>query len=174
MFIAVEGGEGSGKSSLVRELRTEFGRTILVTREPGGSPYAETITKRRHQGSTWPNGRRPRRRSASCSRRALTISTTSSAPSLEEGKPVVTDRLMVLRMRIKSTANRAAVSKSSFGACVAIWPLCPTCIFLSTSIPRSALRRVADRNQALISGYDNFDDRRSNSTKKSAPATWNF
>ena len=45
-FIAFEGGEGSGKSTQVERLATSLratGRTVTVTREPGGSPRAEQI-----------------------------------------------------------------------------------------------------------------------------------
>ncbi|MFW5853569.1 MAG: dTMP kinase [Patescibacteria group bacterium] len=42
-FIVLEGGEGAGKSSQIAELKKEFGDSILTTREPGGSPFAEKI-----------------------------------------------------------------------------------------------------------------------------------
>src|SRR6478672_12129028 len=45
-FITLEGGEGAGKStqaSLLAERLKAAGRTVLVTREPGGSPKAERI-----------------------------------------------------------------------------------------------------------------------------------
>src|SRR3989344_1089779 len=42
-FIAIEGGEGSGKSSLVSALKDSLGDSVVVTREPGGSPYGEAI-----------------------------------------------------------------------------------------------------------------------------------
>lgn len=46
IFITFEGGEGSGKSTHLRllgeRLRAE-GRTVLITREPGGCPISEKI-----------------------------------------------------------------------------------------------------------------------------------
>ncbi len=46
IFIAFEGGEGSGKSTKAKfvyeQLKAE-GRDVVLTREPGGSPYAEKI-----------------------------------------------------------------------------------------------------------------------------------
>ncbi|MGB2248452.1 MAG: dTMP kinase, partial [Alcanivorax sediminis] len=45
-FITLEGGEGAGKSSnmewLAERLRAA-GKTVLLTREPGGTPLAESI-----------------------------------------------------------------------------------------------------------------------------------
>ncbi|MDE2364782.1 MAG: dTMP kinase [Hyphomicrobiales bacterium] len=45
-FITFEGGEGAGKSTQARRLAARLetaGRRAIVTREPGGSPLAETI-----------------------------------------------------------------------------------------------------------------------------------
>ena len=42
-FIILEGGEGAGKSSQLKDLKEIYGDRIIVTREPGGTPYAEEI-----------------------------------------------------------------------------------------------------------------------------------
>ena len=45
-FITFEGPEGGGKSTHVRELAEQLraeGKTVLITREPGGTPLAEKI-----------------------------------------------------------------------------------------------------------------------------------
>ena len=47
-FITFEGGEGAGKTTQVRrraERLTASGRTVTVTREPGGTPTAESIRR---------------------------------------------------------------------------------------------------------------------------------
>jgi dTMP kinase len=45
-FITLEGGEGAGKSTaaaFIRDWLAARGHTVLMTREPGGSPLAEAI-----------------------------------------------------------------------------------------------------------------------------------
>lgn len=46
MFISLEGTEGVGKSTLIQGLANYFkqqGREVVLTREPGGTPFAEKI-----------------------------------------------------------------------------------------------------------------------------------
>jgi dTMP kinase len=42
-FIILEGSEGAGKTSQIKKLAEYFGDKVIITREPGGSPYAEEI-----------------------------------------------------------------------------------------------------------------------------------
>lgn len=44
-FIVLDGSEGAGKSSQLKALKEKFGEQVLVTREPGGTPYAEEIRR---------------------------------------------------------------------------------------------------------------------------------
>jgi dTMP kinase len=47
-FITLEGGEGAGKSTQIARLKTWLegrGKTVVATREPGGSPGAEMVRK---------------------------------------------------------------------------------------------------------------------------------
>ncbi|MAZ67451.1 dTMP kinase [bacterium] len=42
-FIVIDGGEGSGTTTVAKEIVQKFGWGAVYTREPGGSPYAEKI-----------------------------------------------------------------------------------------------------------------------------------
>jgi dTMP kinase len=43
LFIVLDGGEGSGKSTLLRMIKKHYGNRVVVSREPGGSKFAEKI-----------------------------------------------------------------------------------------------------------------------------------
>lgn len=42
-FIVIEGGDGAGKSTQMKKLQEAYGDHLVLTREPGGTPYAEAI-----------------------------------------------------------------------------------------------------------------------------------
>lgn len=55
LFITLEGGEGSGKSTQSKRLQAKLeseGHSVVITREPGGSPGAEAIRSLLVTGAT--------------------------------------------------------------------------------------------------------------------------
>lgn len=44
-LIVLDGGEGTGKSSHTQALQRHYEEDVVITREPGGSPYAEEIRR---------------------------------------------------------------------------------------------------------------------------------
>ncbi len=51
-FIAIEGGDGSGKGTVIQALKDEFGeKNVLFTREPGGTKLGDEIREILHRHS---------------------------------------------------------------------------------------------------------------------------
>ena len=93
IFITFEGGDGTGKSTQVRllaEWLTEQGRTVVTTREPGGTPEGEKIRDLlvQRQGGDWTA-------MAEClllnAAREMHVEKIIK-PALAKGKIVITDR----------------------------------------------------------------------------------
>jgi dTMP kinase len=158
LFIAVEGGEGSGKSSLMSALREEFGRQILVTREPGGSPYAETI---RNAAIKDPLAKWAPPETTLCLMFAARFDHIHNliSPTLEEGKTVVTDRFDASSYAYNVWGQSDGAVEELFWDLRGQMSVVPDLYIFIDVDPREGLRRVADRNQVLIAGYDHFDDR---------------
>ena len=92
-FISVEGGDGSGKSTQIRNIEaylTAKGQEVILTREPGGTPVAEKIRELILDPSN----------QALTGRAEMLLYAASRAqhieekilPALAEGKTVLTDR----------------------------------------------------------------------------------
>lgn len=90
-FIVLEGSEGSGKSSQLKKIAEILGDDVVVTREPGGSPYAEEI---RHVILKSPNAAQADEKTLFAlfwAARADHLKNTV-IPALEAGKTVLCDR----------------------------------------------------------------------------------
>lgn len=93
-FITLEGGEGSGKSTLAQGMAKRLaarGHDVVCTREPGGSPGAETIRhivlQPSHEGGFCPRAEALLMSAARAEHIARTI-----RPALESGRVVICDR----------------------------------------------------------------------------------
>ncbi|MFD1694246.1 dTMP kinase [Roseibium aestuarii] len=92
-FITFEGGEGAGKSTQIRRLSQKLqdhGREVVLTREPGGSPGAETIREMLLSGGARHLGPRGEAMLFAAARADHVDATI--APALSAGKWVLCDR----------------------------------------------------------------------------------
>lgn len=94
-FISLEGGEGVGKSTQLAALAAALqgrGLTVLVTREPGGSPGAEAIRKLLLEGEE--NRWNPRAEALLFAAARSDHVETTIRPALERGNWVLSDRFL--------------------------------------------------------------------------------
>lgn len=92
-FITLEGGEGAGKSVQARRLEARLnglGIEVVRTREPGGSPYAETLRKLILAGFARRFG--PEGEALMFSAARIDHLDATIVPALERGQWVVCDR----------------------------------------------------------------------------------
>ncbi len=91
LFIAIEGGDGSGKSTIIQKIKEKLGDDVVITREPGGSPYAEAIRtlalKNEHAGQA-------DHKTMMCLMFAARYDHIKNViiPAITSGKHVITDR----------------------------------------------------------------------------------
>jgi|SRR5271168_410182 len=90
-FIVLEGGEGAGKSTQLKLFKESFGDSVVVTREPGGSPYAEEIRNVILKSSNAKDANAKTHFALFWAARADHIANTI-LPALKAGKPVISDR----------------------------------------------------------------------------------
>ena len=95
MFITIEGTEGSGKTTVAKELAkllTSNGYEVVHTREPGGTPISESIRNViLDKNNTSMDGRTEALLYAASRRQHLV---EKIWPALKEGKIVLCDRFL--------------------------------------------------------------------------------
>lgn len=95
LFVALEGGDGAGKSTQIKRLTRHLqanGHNVLTTREPGGSELGEQIRNLVLNPQFAPVDARTEALLFAASRSAHVE--TVIGPALEEGRMVITDRFL--------------------------------------------------------------------------------
>lgn len=145
-FITFEGGEGAGKSTQIiqlAEMLRKQGRTVIVTREPGGSPGAEAIRHVLLSGAAEPFGP---------AMEAILFAAARSdhveqviRPAVERGDVVLCDRFMdSSRVYQGVTGNLPRDFMESLEA-VTVNALLPDLTIILDVDPEEGLRRATAR-----------------------------
>lgn len=159
-FIVLEGGEGSGKSTLMIALKEMFGDKIITTREPGGSPYAElirSVTIKTPLAKTTPT------ETTLCLMFASRFDNLKNLikPALDAGTHVISDRFDASSYTYQVHSQSGGTLDKLFWELRARMEVVPDLYIFIDVEPREGIRRASHRNQALNLGkeYDHFDDR---------------
>ncbi len=147
-FIALEGGEGVGKSTQARALAAALrgrGLDVVETREPGGSAGAEAIRRLLLEGSAdrWTAGAEALLFAAA---RADHVAKTI-LPALDAGKWVVTDRFLDSSLAYQGGAEGFPVEKLRILHDVGSAGLLPERTLLLTLPAEEASRRTEARDR---------------------------
>lgn len=158
-FISFEGGEGAGKSTQIARLRSFLEtreKTVIVTREPGGSPGAEKIRKMLLSGDAKDLGPRGEAMLFAAAR-ADHVDTTIK-PALMRGDWVVCDRYADSTRVYQGEAgvDRKYLQLLETAAVAGVRPELTILVDVPADI---GLKRVAKRSQEDTSGgLDRFEE----------------
>ncbi len=148
VFITLEGGEGSGKSTQMRLLAEKLqslGHQVITTREPGGSPGAEAVRHVLLSGAAEPFGGELEAMLFAASRADHVDQVIR--PALEAGKIVISDRFIDSTRVYQGTAGEVdtqMLRRLEHIACGDTWP--DLTIILDID-PREGMKRAAARRQ---------------------------
>ncbi|WP_342164716.1 dTMP kinase [Methylobacterium sp. SD21] len=156
LFITFEGGEGAGKSTqvarLAATLRARTGRPVVVTREPGGSAYAEEIRAALLAGAAKPYG--PFAEALLFSAARLDHLDRLIRPALARGETVICDRFSDSTRAYQGAAGGLDPSVLTALERVVVGPTRPDLTLILDLSPETGLARAAARGGE---GPDRFE-----------------
>ncbi len=160
LFISVEGGEGSGKTTLIKFLKRELedaGHEVVTTREPGGSFLGEEIRElllhiRRDEPVV------PKAELFLFLAARIQHVETLIRPSLEAGKVVITDRFSDSTMAYQSAARGLVPNEVKHLCEVAEGGVTPSLTFFLDVDPKIGVRRARKRTLKAEVGYDRLEE----------------
>ncbi len=161
-FIVLEGGEGSGKSSALRELKDILGDRIVTIREPGGTEYGEVI---RDVAIKHPKAKEASPHATMCLMFAGRFENLFKViePAQKAGKPTFSDRLDASSFAYNVEAQTGGMLGPIFWSMREQFPVLPSGYIFFDVDPREGIRRARARNaaEAKVNGktYDKFDNR---------------
>lgn len=166
-FIVIEGGEGSGKSSMLIKLKEKLGDKVVTTREPGGSPYAEAI---REVAKNNPLAKAAPTETTLCLMFAARYDNLANMiiPTIEKGITIIADRFDASSYAYQVHSQSGGGLEGLFWKLRQRMSLKPDLYIFFDAKPEVGIRRASTRNQSLLKDkkYDHFDDREMEFHKK--------
>jgi len=155
VFIALEGGDGAGKSTqaqLLRDWLERLGHTVVVTREPGGTPFGRTVRELVLHGDHVA----PRAEALLFAADRAHHVETVIAPALGRGEVVVTDRYMDSSIAYQGAGRDLGtdeVRDLNLWATGGLVPTLTVLVDLPAEVGRSRRRGVHDRLESEPAGF---------------------
>jgi dTMP kinase len=147
-FITLEGGEGAGKSTQARLLARKLeplGVSVVVTREPGGSPGAEELREVILSGKVAPFG--PAGEAILFSAARIDHVDRTIAPALARGQWVICDRFADSTRAYQGAAGNIDPALIASLERVAVGAVKPDLTLMLDIAPETGLGRAAARRR---------------------------
>ena len=174
-FIVLEGGEGTGKSTLAIALRDLFeatGTTVVLTREPGGTKVGELVRALLHEDLVpWAET------FAFLTARAQLVASVIH-PALEAGSTVICDRFAASTFAYQGYARGLDLAQLRTANAIATGGLSPDITLFLDLDPSIGLTRKHGETEAIRTGLEAlaFHQRvrvgYQTQAKEAAPGTW--
>ena len=154
-FITFEGGEGCGKSTVLKTIKERLaseGVSVVLTREPGGTPIAEQIRKViLDKGNTAMDGRTEALLYAASRRQHLV---EKIWPALQEGKTVLCDRYLDSSLAYQGGARGLGIDEVLSINLFATEGTYPDLTLLFDLEPEQGLARIAANQNREVNRLD--------------------
>lgn len=155
MFVTIEGPEGSGKSSVTKEvvkLLESEGETVVLTREPGGTPIAEEIRNVILDKANTAMDPVTEALLYAASRRQHLVEKVW--PLSKEGKIVISDRFLDSSLAYQGGARGIGIDKVLALNQYATDGFYPDLTLLFDIDPRIGMQRIAANNKREVNRLD--------------------
>ena len=155
MFVTIEGPEGSGKSSVTKEvvkLLEKDGEQIVLTREPGGTPIAEQIRNVILDKANTSMDPRTEALLYAASRRQHLVEKVW--PAIKEGKIVICDRYLDSSLAYQGGARGLGIDNVLNVNLFATENTWPDLTLLFDIKPEEGLKRIAANASREVNRLD--------------------
>jgi dTMP kinase len=155
MFVTFEGVDWSGKSTqaeLLAQWLREQGRTVLTTREPGGTPVGEAVRNLVLHGeemSPWAEA------ALYAAARAENVA-AAIRPALERGEDVVCDRYLDSSVAYQGAGRELGEERVRYLSTLVTDGLLPDRTFLVLLDPEEARRRSGEHHDRIERAGEEF------------------